>query len=297
MNHRTDEHDAEIAAVAGRLAGAGSVLFLTGAGLSADSGLPVFRGLEGLYGRGDDGQDLPIEVLLSGPMLERHPERVWGVMWELGVACAAGLPNAAHLAIAEIEDLKRAAGGSDAVWVVTQNVDPLHRYAGSRNLLEVHGHLFDLYCTVCGREDEAAGVLGGFRGRPPLPPRCPACGGVIRPAVILFEEPLDAGVVRRMEQLAKRDFDLVFVIGTTAEFGYIQDLIASVSDRSAVVVEINPGSTVVSEACDVRLRLGAAEAMRRIRAAMGPAVDRWHRPASGAGPHACALDRHGAAAG
>ena len=121
------------------------ILFITGAGLSADSGLPTYRGVGGLYnGHTEDG--LPIEAALSGPMLELNPGLCWKYLAEIGRACLAGKPNAGHLAIAELQNRK------PGCWVLTQNVDGYHRAAGSppQRLIEIHGTLAPLFFMSCG---------------------------------------------------------------------------------------------------------------------------------------------------
>ena len=161
------------------LSGAERILIITGAGLSADSGLPTYRGLGGLYnGETEDG--LPIEVALSGPTLRRDPALCWKYLAEIGRACLQAEPNAGHFAIAELQRRK------PGTWVLTQNIDGFHRRAGSPpdRLIEIHGQLAPLSCMGCGKVD----------GRPlpslldqPLLPRCLTCDGVLRPAVVLFE--------------------------------------------------------------------------------------------------------------
>ena len=150
------------------------ILIITGAGLSADSGLPTYRGLGGLY-NGLTAEGLPIEAALSGPMLQRDPALCWKYLAQLGEACLGAAPNAGHAAIAELQRRK------PGCWVLTQNIDGYHRVAGSpvERLIEIHGELAPLYCQSCGAEDpELAEHL-----RRPLPPCCAQCGGVLRPPV------------------------------------------------------------------------------------------------------------------
>ena len=162
-----DSHS-PIATVAQALRHAERILVITGAGLSADSGMPTYRGLGGLYnGRTEEG--LPIEAALSGPMLRRDPALCWKYLAELGKACLAARPNAGHEAIAELQKRK------PECWVLTQNIDGFHRQAGSppERLIEIHGELAPLYCQSCGAE--SGGLEEHLHGQ--LPPRCAACGG------------------------------------------------------------------------------------------------------------------------
>jgi NAD-dependent deacetylase len=261
MENPASESDAAIAAVANILCEANSVLFVTGAGISADSGLPTYRGVSGLYDGEVTEDGVRIEDALSGPMFARRPELTWKYLWQIGSACVDAVPNAAHEIIAAIESEKH------DVWVMTQNVDGLHRIAGSKNLVEVHGHMFDLYCTNCGR-DYLADQLCDFRGTRTLLPQCTDCHGVVRPKIVLFEEALPFSVVQAMDDISRKDFDVVFAIGTTAVFHYIRQPLALAQSNDKPTVEINPTQTEVSWGFRYRIRLGAAEAMQRIRTCM-----------------------------
>jgi len=238
------------------------LLFVTGAGVSADSGLPTYRGVGGLYNRGDTEDGVTIEQALSGPVLYRRPELTWKYLWQIGAACSGAQPNAAHRIIAELESQK------DEVWVLTQNVDGLHRAAGSKNLVEVHGDMFDLYCTDCGQEYTAAVLFSDYSVMPDLPPLCEKCRGVIRPAVVLFEEMLPREAVEGLAHLASVDFDVVVAVGTTAAFPYIREPLGRALQRARPIVEINPTRTAISADFDYRIELGAGEAMEKIRHSM-----------------------------
>lgn len=203
-----DSHS-PIATVAQALRRAERILVITGAGLSADSGMPTYRGLGGLYnGRTEEG--LPIEAALSGPMLRRDPALCWKYLAELGKACLAARPNAGHEAIAELQKHK------PECWVLTQNIDGFHRQAGSpaERLIEIHGELAPLYCQSCGAE--SGGLEEHLHGQ--LPPRCAACGGVLRPPLVLFEEMLPEEAIDTLYRELRKGFDAVLVVGTTASF-------------------------------------------------------------------------------
>lgn len=241
------------------------LLFITGAGVSADSGLPTYRGVGGLYNRGDTEEGIPIEQALSGPMLAARPELTWKYLWQIGEACSGAKPNAAHRIIAELESQK------EEVWVLTQNVDGLHRAAGSKNLVEVHGDMFDLFCTDCGQEYKASELLAGFASMPDLPPLCDRCQGIIRPNVVLFEEMLPAKVVQGLATLAFIEFDVVVAIGTTASFPYIREPLSRAQQAGHPIVEINPTRTAISDHFDYRLEMPAAQAMEAITNRQGHA--------------------------
>src|SRR3990167_6226261 len=138
----------QIERVARAVEGAERILIIPGAGLSAASGLPTYRGIGGLY-NGQTAEGLPIEVALSCPMLQRDPALCWKYLAELGKACLGAHANAGHYAIAELQRLK------PQCWVLTQNIDGYHRAAGSppERLIEIHGELAPLYCQSCGAID------------------------------------------------------------------------------------------------------------------------------------------------
>lgn len=236
--------EASLLRVAEALKAARRVLFVTGAGISADSGLPTYRGLGGLYnGRTEEG--LPIEAALSGPMLQRDPALCWKYLAELGRACLGAAPNAGHFAIAEMQ--RRMPG----CWVLTQNIDGYHRQAGSpaERLIEIHGELAPLYCQSCGAQD---GELLPHLQRP-LPPRCAQCGGILRPPVVLFEEMLPQAAIGTLYAELRQGFDVVLSVGTSSSFPYIVEPVRRTRERGGLTVEINPGLTDLSGAVDIRL--------------------------------------------
>ncbi|SEQ94378.1 NAD-dependent deacetylase [Pseudomonas sp. NFACC02] len=228
------------------------ILIITGAGLSADSGLPTYRGVGGLYnGQTDDG--LPIEMALSGPMLRRDPALCWKYIAQLGSACLGGQPNAAHYAIAQLQRRK------PECWVLTQNVDGYHRAAGSppERLIEIHGQLAPLYCQSCGAKDPQ---LSEHLQRP-LPPLCAQCHGVLRPPVVLFEEMLPELALNVLYEEMAKGFDAVLSIGTTASFPYIHEPMLRTRVAGGFTAEINPSSTDHSIHMDAFLRCRALDEM------------------------------------
>lgn len=252
MNRETST-EAAIAAVARHLAGARRALFITGAGISADSGLPTYRGVGGLYDREVTDEGLRIEEALSGEVFALHPEITWKYLIQIEESCRGALPNAAHRAIAQLErHLER-------VMVFTQNVDGLHRAAGSTDIVEIHGNLQSLACTACPHE-EAAGDMS----RRAVPPLCPSCGGVLRPKVVLFGEALPEDELDRFIDAFQEGFDIVFSIGTSSIFPYIVQPVVFAASSGIPTVEINPVRTQLSDTVDYYLPMGAAEAMTRI---------------------------------
>ena len=248
---------AAVAAAARLLARARSILFVTGAGISADSGLPTYRGVGGLYEADVPEEGLPIEALLSGEMLARHPERTWKYLGAIERACRGARPNRAHEVIAALERER------PRVVVLTQNVDGLHRAAGSKDVIEIHGDVHQLACTRCTWGERVMDYVGLE-----IPPRCPRCSALVRPAVVLFGEMLPRAAVARLEEELRAGFDAVISIGTTSVFPYIAAPVLAARSRGAGTVEVNPGETEVSDVVDVRLRCGAAAAMEALLAAM-----------------------------
>lgn len=244
------------------------VLFITGAGISADSGLPTYRGVGGLYNRGRTEEGYTIEECLSGSMFQRKPEITWKYMLQLGIAVAEHQPNDAHRIIAEWEKRLNDAGGK--VVVVTQNIDNYHRAAGSKNVYEFHGSLRILYCTDCSWSEELepdAAVLTRFKElQTTLPPRCPECRAVIRPRVVLFEESLPRYEIEefRYEFNNGKGFDLVFSIGTSAMFSYITAPVRTAALQKIPTVEINPVESDLSQYVEIYLPMRAAEALLEI---------------------------------
>jgi NAD-dependent deacetylase len=231
------------------------ILIITGAGLSADSGLPTYRGVGGLYnGKTSDG--LPIEMALSGPMLRRDPALCWKYIAELSKACLGAQPNAAHYAIAQLQRIK------PECWVLTQNVDGYHRAAGSppERLIEIHGQLAPLFCQSCGAVDPE---LSEHLQRP-LPPLCKQCHGVLRPPVVLFEEMLPERALEILYEEMAKGFDAVLSIGTTASFPYIYEPVLRTRVSGGFTAEINPTPTDRSAAMDVFLGCRALEVMEEL---------------------------------
>lgn len=235
------------------LANARRVLFITGAGISADSGLPTYRGVGGLYDGEVTEEGLPIETVLSGAMFSVRPDITWKYLAQIERNCRGALPNAAHLAIAELE------ATLDHVLVFTQNVDGLHRKAGSRRLIEIHGNLHDLVCTSCDFAESVEDLAGR-----PLPPVCPACGGVLRPLVVLFGEALPESAIGRLVAELEQGMDMVFTIGTSGVFPYIAGPVVWAAQAGIPSVEINPVVTRLTPHVSYHLPIGAAEAMGAI---------------------------------
>jgi len=225
----------------------GAVVVLTGAGVSAESGVPTFRGADGLW------RNFRAEDLATPSAFARDAKLVWEwYQWrrELIGACR---PNPAHDFIARLE---RASRGD--FLLVTQNVDGLHRLAGSTKLVEVHGNIWDVRCTACGagREDRTLPF-------PELPPRCDACGGLLRPGVVWFGEPLPEEPMARAFAAAE-SCELMLVVGTSAVVYPVAYLPQIAKRAGAYVIEVNPDETPLTPLADESLRGKAAEVLKDI---------------------------------
>lgn len=222
-----------------------AVAVLTGAGISAESGVPTFRGPGGLW-----RQRRP-EQLATPEAFARDPRLIWEWYdWRRG-RLAEAQPNAGHRALAALEGTKQ------RFTLVTQNVDGLHDRAGSRNVIEIHGDLWTLRCTACRRErrDERIPL-------PELPPRC-ECGALMRPGVVWFGEPLPAEPWERAQRAA-READLLLVVGTSAVVYPAAGLVPLAKACGARVIECNMEETPFSAELDKSFRGAAGELLPQL---------------------------------
>ena len=158
------------------------VVFFGGAGVSTESGIPDFRSADGLYSR-ETGETYPAEVVLSRSFFDAHPAEFFD-FYRSALLYPDAQPNPAHLALASLER----AGTLSAV--ITQNIDGLHSLAGSRRVLELHGNVNRNFCMECGKQFGVSAIASSAGV-----PRCPECGGVIKPDVVLYEEALDGATL------------------------------------------------------------------------------------------------------
>lgn len=232
---RTD--DAGRARVRAALGAARRVLVISGAGISAESGVPTFRS-EGGWWEGEDPEELATLASFG-----RGPEKVWRWYDYRRGLVARAEPNAAHRAVAGWQ------GPGREVFVITQNVDDLHERAGSREVVHIHGSIWRLKCLNEGGpvwEDRRVPL-------PELPPGCP-CGGIARPDVVWFDEELPPDECARVEDyFGAGRVDVALVVGTEATFDYVRGYAAAARALGALVVEVNPGRTQLSGDVDVRL--------------------------------------------
>jgi len=267
----------EIARARDLLAGARRVVVLTGAGISAESGVPTFRGGGGLW------RSFRAEDLATPQAFARDPRLVWEwYAWRRSLVSRC-VPNAGHAALARFALERPAAPGASGgapsirtVTVVTQNVDGLHERAAREAAgasdpapalpLEIHGSLFRDRCSRCGRGSPAPATVDTSRVE--TLPRCASCGALLRPAVIWFGEALEAGVVARAFSAA-RAADACLVVGTSTLVHPAASLPIVTLEHGGSVVEVNPEVTPLSELASVSVRQNAGDALPVLLAGEG----------------------------
>lgn len=248
--------------VLARLRTATSVMALTGAGISAESGVPTFRAPgTGLWSQ------YRIEDFATPRAWKRDPRLVWGWYTHRRRLARRVQPNAGHLALARLDDFY------PDFTVVTQNVDGLHTRAGSRRVLELHGSLFGFRCTAEGipipyddPDDENPEAMERLeRGEGPEVPTCPQCGELLRPDIVWFEEPLPADVLWRA-QAAAEQCDVCLAIGTSAQVYPAAALPQTARQRGALIIEVNPEETELTSQAHLSLRGPAGLALPQLTA-------------------------------
>lgn len=221
-----------------------SVAVLTGAGISAESGVPTFRGVGGLW------RNFRAEDLATPEAFRRDPGLVWEwYNWRRSLIGGCQ-PNAAHRTLVDMESRL------EEFTLITQNVDGLHGLAGSRNMVELHGNIWRLRCTAGCRapwEDRAVPLAE-------MPPHCPSCGALARPDVVWFGEPLPGDALDRAFGAVRR-CQVMLVIGTSALVHPAASLPLMALQRGAHVIEINPQPTPLSAVVAEAIRKPAAVAL------------------------------------
>jgi NAD-dependent deacetylase len=229
------------------------VAVLTGAGVSAESGVPTFRAADGLW------EGHAIEDVATPAGFRRDPLLVWRFYNARRANVGKVKPNPGHHALAAME---RRWG--DGFTVITQNVDGLHFTAGNKNVLELHGSLYRTRCAGCGEIKD--------RGLEPLgdAPKCPACSHPLRPDIVWFTEPLPGDVWRKAEAAAER-CDVLLVVGTSAVVYPAAGIIPTAKDRPtpAAVIECNLTQTDASALADVGLYGPSGETLPKLMALLG----------------------------
>jgi NAD-dependent deacetylase len=224
------------------LSQARSALFITGSGLSIDAGVPSYRGVLGLQRkRPEDGK--VFETALAIETLHVKPQMTWKYLLQMEQNIRAAKPTRGHQILASLErELQRVA-------VTTVNIDRMHQRADSRNVIEMHGALFDLRCTRC----EITARHTSF-DRLDIPPRCATCTSVLRPDMPLFGEALPEEPFQRLQDQLDQGFDLVIAVGVTTMYSYLARPILLARSEGLPTVEIGETNTEVSDLVDFRFK-------------------------------------------
>jgi len=221
------------------------IVVLTGAGISAESGVPTFRGTGGLW------RQYRPEELATPEAFARDPKLVWEwYLWRRSIIAKAA-PNPGHLALVRLEARK------PEFLLITQNVDGLHERAGSRRLVKLHGDIWEVRCMQCGRQERDERLE-----LPELPPRC-SCGGSLRPAVVWFGEDLPENAWNEAVR-AVHSAQLLLVVGTSAVVYPAASLIPMARTSGARIIEVNLEETPYSPAVDCALRGRAGELLPQL---------------------------------
>ena len=232
---------------------ASRIAVLTGAGISAESGIPTFRDAQtGMWAKYNP------QELASPHAFREHPRTVlrW-YEWRRSLIDQA-LPNPGHKALARLE--QRAGEQNQPFLLITQNIDDLHRKAGSENLIELHGNIYRYKCFQCDRPQD--GALSPIDEDSALP-RCPACNGLLRPDVVWFDESLPQKKLHRALSFTTRS-EIFLSVGTSALVHPAASLPTLAADNGATLVEINPESTPITEQADIVFQSPASQILTDI---------------------------------
>ncbi len=210
--------------VADKIQQSGYAIALTGAGISVESGIPDFRSKDGLWSKYDPLQFGHIDSFRA------NPSKVWKMLYEMDELMERAEPNPAHYALAQLEEM----GILKAI--ITQNIDSLHQRAGSKNVIEFHGHCRTLRCDKCLKRYERKSLDSNH-----FPPVC-GCGDALRPELVFFGEEIPAEAFRQAMEAARR-CDLMIVVGTSATVAPASFLPRAAKEGGAFILEINPTKT------------------------------------------------------
>ena len=227
--------------VSDKIKDAKKIVFVTGAGISQESGIPTFRGADGLWRKYDPMQLATIDAFYENPKL------VWEWYEDRRKNILNASPNPGHQAIADLEKFKE-------VTVLTQNIDGLHQRAGSSHVLELHGSIIRIKCTVCDFEDN---ITSKFET---LPPKCNKCGNILRPDVVWFGEPLPQKVWKKAI-IEANTCDIMIIAGTSLVVSPANTLPIYAKQNNAILIEINPEQTAMSPEMQLSLRTTSAQAL------------------------------------
>ncbi len=245
MNETDSENSSLIEKAAFLIKEGQVVTALTGAGISAESGIPTFRGKDGLW------QKFKPEELATPTAFSTNPKLVWEWYKYRIDLIKEAKPNPAHNALSELEKLH------PDFLVMTQNVDNLHRRAGNKRIIEFHGNIFRARCTNCGRRYDVERFIDEEL------PRCPECGKLLRPDVVWFGESLDPQVIEESWERTCRT-NVMIIVGTSLLVYPAAYLPILAKEHGAKIIEVNPEPTYISDEADVVLRKKAGEVLPKI---------------------------------
>lgn len=226
-----------------------NIVFFGGAGVSTESGIPDFRGEKGIFKAINDYGVRP-EVILSHSFFKVNKD-VFFDYYKKNLVCIDAKPNKAHIALAKLEEEGKLKA------ILTQNIDNLHQKAGSKNVLELHGTLYKNYCIKCGKNFDIDYVMKGETIT-----KCDSCGGVVRPAVVLYEEGLDEEVLEKSIKYIS-EADMLIVGGTSLAVYPAAGLINYY--RGDKLVLINKSTTGYDSKADLIIRENIGEVLGKIR--------------------------------
>jgi NAD-dependent deacetylase len=227
------------------------IVFLTGSGISKESGIPTFRGKDGLWRKYDPTTLASISAFLENPKL------VWEFYYYRQDLINKCHPNAAHLAISQIQIEKK------DTCIITQNVDNLHQKAKSKNIIELHGNIFRTKCISCSFKSELKSNKGNSSNSSEALPRCNKCKDILKPGVILFGESLPSIEWNNAIEKAS-NCDIMFIVGTSLNVSPANLLPSYAKENKSTLVEINPESTWLSKSMDITLNGSAANILPKI---------------------------------
>ena len=229
--------------VAQKLKDSRKIVFVTGAGISQESGIPTFRGKDGYWRKYDPMKLASIDAFYDDPKL------VWEWYDDRRKNILDVKPNEGHFAISQMEEFK------DVV-VLTQNIDGLHQRSGSTNVLELHGSIIRIKCTVCDFTDN---ITENFES---LPPKC-KCGSMLRPDVVWFGEPLPQNIWQSAIKEASV-CDVMVIVGTSLVVSPANTLPVYAKQNGAILIEVNPEKTVMSNDMALSIQATSAEVLPKI---------------------------------
>ncbi len=220
-------------------------VFLTGAGISQESGIPTFRGPEGLWKKYD-----PMKLASISGFYE-NPKLVWEFYKDRQELICNCNPNLGHISIAEFEKRKNS-------YVLTQNIDGLHKKAGSKNIVELHGNILRTECTECEFQEKIEQQIVEQ-----LPPVCKICKNILKPSIILFGEPLNADTWEEAERISN-GCDVMFIVGTSLNVGPVNQLPLYAKKNDAILIEVNPEPTIFNKIMNYSVQGSATEILPQL---------------------------------